>query len=233
MNQKTIHDTTVAECVAADYRTAAIFKKYDIDFCCGGGQTIEKTCQKRGINPDELIRQIEQLQSVDRDPAWDKVHAMATPELIHHIVDHHHQYTRETLPQLHQYSQKVARVHGNNAPETVRISYLVQELMAELEPHMMKEEKILFPMMIKLQEPASELTNHIVNAPIEQMHREHDHAGSIMAEIRKLSNQFIPPDWACNTYKVLYKLLEEFEQDLHRHVHLENNILFPRFENGN
>lgn len=224
----------VGEVVAEDYRLAAVFKRFGIDFCCGGGRTVQAACDKKGVTYEELEQAL-----LFAKPPRDGAH-LPDPRgwdlgfLADFIVNVHHRYVRESLPVLLQFATKVARVHGDDQPELVEIAILVEELAEELEGHLAKEERVLFPFIKELvaaqdrsvpPEPAPFGT---VRVPIRAMEHEHDHAGTLMRRIRELSNDFTPPEGACATYRGLFAKLEEFEEDLHRHVHLENNVLFPR-----
>ena len=226
-------DKTVAELVAEDYRKAGVFKKHGIDFCCGGGRSVRAVCEKKGLDYETLaaeLRQVEQAPPAHDDAAW------TLDGLVRHIVETHHRYVRENIPLIREFTAKVARVHGHANPEVVRIAELFDAVAAELEVHMMKEEQVLFPYIERLaaaqrhgERPARPSFGTVQN-PVRMMVAEHEEAGDLMKEIRRLSDDFTPPDHACNTYRVAYFKLEEFEADLHRHIHLENNILFPRAE---
>jgi len=225
-------ENTVAEVVVNNIKAAHIFKKYGIDFCCGGGITLEKACKKNKADYDALKAEIEALDSnVSKSYNYDK---WELDFLIDHIVNIHHAYVEESIPILLQYANKVAKVHGHHYAEVVKINSLVEEVVKELAAHMKKEELILFPYIkqqIKaLKEGVKPPTPHFgsVNNPINMMLDEHESAGDIFKEIANLSNNYTPPDEACNTFRALYSKLEEFEQDLHQHIHLENNILFPK-----
>lgn len=224
---------SVGEIVANDYRKAEVFKKYGIDFCCGGKNTIEYVCEKKGINQAELEIELETVNNLSQQPTHD-FKSWSLPFLIDYIINVHHTYVTNKVGFIHQYAQKVARVHGHAAPENVEIANLLAALKKELLWHMQKEEKILFPYIKRMQiafDNQQSITSPpfgTAQNPINMMEHEHENAGTIMAKIRELSNDFTPPDWACNTYKVLYSYLNEFESDLHQHVHLENNILFPK-----
>jgi regulator of cell morphogenesis and NO signaling len=224
---------TIGELVAEDYRRAGVFKRYGIDFCCGGGRTVEAACTKRGIALDEMaaaLREAETVPSTEglRPDTWE------LDFLADYIVNVHHRYVRERLPMLLEFTRKVARVHGDAQPETVRIAGLVEAVADEMAAHMAKEEQVLFPYIKALAaerraglRPGAPFFGTVRN-PIRMMALEHEQAGGHLAEIRQLSDDFTPPEHACNTYRVAYAQLREFEEDLHRHVHLENNILFPR-----
>lgn len=227
-----IAQRTVGDIVADDYRLGAVFKRFGIDFCCGGGRTVQAACDKQGVAYDELEQALLAAQQSRTNGAPD-VRAWEPGFLADYIVNVHHNYVRESLPVLIQFAQKVARVHGGNRPELVEIAKLVTEIAAELDEHTQKEEDILFPYIKELssaqqnEAPAGQPAFGTVQNPIRVMEHEHDHAGALMRRIRTLSDDFTPPAEACNTYRALFAKLEEFEEDLHRHVHLENNILFP------
>lgn len=227
---------TVGDVVAEDFRRGAVFKRFGIDFCCGGGKTVQAACEAKGVSYEALEAALlapspaEQAAGQVDPRAWDLAF------LADYIVNVHHQYVRETLPVLRAFTSKVARVHGNGNPELVEIARLFDELAAEMEQHLLKEERVLFPYVkelaaarrgeaVDLRPPFGSVRN-----PIRAMEHEHDHAGALMAQIRTLSSDYTPPEYACNTYRAAFAKLEEFEEDLHRHVHLENNILFPRAE---
>jgi regulator of cell morphogenesis and NO signaling len=224
---------TVGETVAADYRTAAVFKQFGIDFCCGGKRSIDQVCEQKGIDPALLQQALEQAQiAAGRNEmnydAWN------LSFLADYIVNKHHVYVQERLPQLVEYADKVARVHGETFPPNLEIAALVNTLRDELMGHLLKEERILFPyvkaMEKALQEGQPKPVAHFGTAagPVNVMEAEHEVAGEIMHRIREIANDYTLPEEACNTWRVLWSLLPEFEEDLHQHVHLENNILFPK-----
>ena len=233
IDQKEIQSRTIGELVAEDYRAAGVFKQYGIDFCCGGKKTVAEVCRQKGVPVAELESNLARL---DQMPARQRLqfNEWALPFLIDYIVNVHHTYVQEKLPQLLEYGKKVAKVHGHAYPETITIADKLESLAEELFAHLRKEELILFPYVKELSraKEAGETVKappfQSAQNPIRVMEAEHEFAGAAMAEIRELSNGFTPPEGACNTYRVLYALLEEFEEDLHRHVHLENNILFPQ-----
>ncbi len=223
---------TVAEIVTENIKTAHIFKKYGIDFCCGGSITIEEACSKKGVDYTLLEKELVTVDMVvDQEHDYNKwdLHF-----LIDHIINVHHKYVEESIPLLLQYANKVAKVHGHHYVEVVEINSLFHEVAQELSAHMNKEELILFPyikQLVKAEKEGSTLSRpHFgtVNNPIQMMEYEHENVGDIFKSIAKLSNDYSPPDEACNTFRALYAKLEEFEQDLHKHIHLENNILHPK-----
>lgn len=220
-------DLTVGKIVAEDYRKAIVFRSYGIDFCCGGKVTLEQACLASGTDPSLILNELKVLDMQQ----WElqDFNSMRIDELISHIVEKHHRYTQDTVEKLAPLVDKVARVHGDRHPELCEIQSLFRELAAELIPHMQKEEIVLFPAIQALINGASSPFNGVtIQDPISMMETEHDVAGAIMKEIRKLSNGFTLPKGACATYTVVYRVLEEFESDLHQHIHLENNILFPK-----
>lgn len=229
---ETLKQKTVAELVTENIKTAHIFKKYGIDFCCGGGISIERACEKKGIDystlEEELNLSLSQNERAFNYKTW-------KPEfLTDHIINVHHTYVEENAPMLLQYSERVMTVHGHHNTELVEINELVKRVVGELASHMKKEELILFPFIKKMVNAQNEgLTLPrpafgTVDNPIAMMEEEHDAAGLIFREIAELSNNYTAPAHACNTYKAFYAKLKEFENDLHLHVHLENNILFPK-----
>ncbi|WP_136481465.1 iron-sulfur cluster repair di-iron protein [Cognatitamlana onchidii] len=227
----TLENKTVAQVVANNIKTAHVFKKYGIDFCCGGGITIEKACEKNNQNYEQLKAEL--LQVDDAPKAYD-YNSWSLDFLLDHIVNIHHTYVEESIPLILQYSNKVAKVHGHHYSEVVKINSLFTEVANELAAHLKKEELILFPYVKKLlalQKSGTKLETppfETVNNPIHMMETEHESAGDIFKTIAQLSNNYTPPEGACNTFRALYAKLEEFEQDLHQHVHLENNILHPK-----
>jgi len=227
----TIEDKTVAEVVAENIKTAHVFKKYGIDFCCGGGISIDRACEKYDVDAKQLKAE---LLTVDDAPRAYNYNAWELDFLVDHIVNVHHTYVEEAIPLILQYSNKVAEVHGHHYSEVLEINTLFTEVANELASHMKKEEIILFPYIKKLLVLKKENAAIIpppfgtVNRPIQMMESEHESAGDIFKEIAKLTNNYTPPEGACNTFRALYAKLDEFEQDLHQHIHLENNILHPK-----
>ena len=224
-------ERTVADYVTENIKTAHIFKKYGIDFCCGGGISLEKACEKKAVNITTIEQELLKVDSVDYMHNYDE---WKLDFLIDYIVNIHHRYVNESLPIISQYANKVAKVHGHHYEEVVEVNTLFHTVANELLGHMQKEEQILFPYIKQLIESQKDgsLKNKplfgTINNPIEMMEHEHENAGDIFKEIARLTNDYTPPKEACNTFKALYAKLEEFEQDLHKHIHLENNILHPK-----
>jgi len=222
---------TVGETVTENIKTAHIFKKYGIDFCCGGGRSIDKACEKKNVDFSKLVEELLCVDKAQKAYEYDK---WELEFLIDHIVNIHHAYVSESIPLILQYSARVAEVHGHHYSEVIEINKLFIDVSNELISHMLKEETILFPYVKKLLESNSTLQEigslHFgtVNDPIKMMEEEHETAGDIFKTIATLTNNYTPPKEACNTFRALYAKLQEFEQDLHQHIHLENNILFPK-----
>ena len=221
-------DTTIRAIVADDYRAAAVFQRYGIDFCCGGNRSVDDASREAGISADEVLRAVAAAtQSPDvnatRFNEWDLV------RLTDHIVDKHHGFVRDAIPVLLGHTRKIRDVHGARHPELREVAELFTAVADEMTSHMWKEEHILFPFITAL--ARGEEANApfaTVRNPIRMMEAEHESAGGAMARIREITNGYTPPGDACTTFKVCLQELEAFERDLHQHVHLENNILFPK-----
>jgi regulator of cell morphogenesis and NO signaling len=225
--------TPIGDVVASDYQTAAVFERHGLDFCCGGRRTIEQACRAAGVDTAGLIREIDAVLN-GRAPDAPSFASWSARRLVVYIVDHHHAFVRGALAPMLQYSGRIATVHGQRHPELIRLAAIVARVADEMTDHMQKEERILFPFIAAL-EAAAETGGAVVAAPfgavanpIHAMEAEHQVVGDAMAEIRELTSGYQPPADACTTYRVAFSELEAFERDLHAHVHLENNILFPR-----
>lgn len=225
--------STIGELVAEDFRKAEVFRQFGLDFCCGGNKSVKEACNEKGIDASAVEQALKQVETQTGNAGlpfntWD------LDFLADYIVNTHHKYVAGALPMLHELSTKVARVHGDHHPEVVEIARLFQDVASELQMHMHKEENILFPYIRNLadakknKQPAQPSPFGTIANPIRMMEAEHISAGGNMEEIHRLSNSFTPPVDACTSYRVLYSKLNEFEQDLHQHIHLENNILFPK-----
>lgn len=226
------NEKTVADYVTENIKTAHVFKKYGIDFCCGGVITIEKACAKKNVDQSILEKELSEVDIVN--DLIEDYNKWNLDFLMIYIENTHHTYVRESIPIISQYASKVAKVHGRHYKEVVKINELFHEKANELLAHMQKEEQILFPFIGQLVDIKKGKTTFnkpsfgsVIN-PINMMEHEHESAGDIFKEIAKLTNNYTPPVEACNTFKALYAKLEEFEQDLHKHIHLENNILHPK-----
>lgn len=226
-----LKNATLKEIVTEDFRAAAVFEKYSLDFCCRGGKTIEEACSDKAVN---LTLVLADLDEVRRGGAFlgESLNDLSMGELIQRIVSLHHAYVRRMIPVLRAHTQKVATVHGAHHPEVIRIAERFEQVSVELQQHMEKEEKSLFPYIEALGHASREKAPlhpfETARSQIQAMEAEHQAAGDALYEIRRFSSNYSPPPDACTTFRVTYQELEEFERDLHQHVHSENNILFPK-----
>lgn len=224
-------DTPVGEIAAAMPATTRVFQKFRIDYCCGGGATLKDACATAGIEIDEVLEALEGLQARSNDTDWTK---SSLTELSEYIVRKHHVYTREETEALAILADKVERVHGSNHPEVIQVAEIVHALRSELYEHMMKEEQILFPFVSQLEQqvatggPVLQPPFGTVQNPIRMMMFEHDQAADMLRQLRTTTSNYTTPDDACMSYKSLYFRLGELESDIHQHIHLENNVYFPR-----
>jgi len=222
----------VGAIVAKNYRTAKVLTAFGIDFCCRGGITLDEACQNEGVSLDELLPA---LREAYEKPDEENFKEMLPRDLIKHIVSVHHSYIDETGPVLLGYLRKIERVHGDRHPELHEVRAEFEEALDQLSAHMEKEETILFPFIERI-EAAEETSSPLqpgpgpanVEAPIRMMEDEHEVEGERFRKISGLTSGYEPPRDACQTYRVSFQLLQEFENDLHRHIHLENNILFKQ-----
>lgn len=228
-------EKTIGQIVADDYRSAAVFEKFGIDFCCNGNRGIEEACKQKNVNADELRKKLEiALAETTADTTDYK--SWPLDLLADYIEKKHHRYVEERIPVLKQYLNKINKVHGARHPELEQIHDLFVASGGELAMHMKKEELVLFPYirkMVKAKQTGESLAEPkfgTVKNPIQTMMREHDTEGDRFRQIEALTNNYTPPKDACNTYNVAFALLKEFQDDLHLHIHLENNILFPKAE---
>lgn len=222
---------TVGDIVAHDFRTAAVFEQFGIDFCCGGRRSFADACRTAAADPAEVERALNSLPAIHADE--DDASGWTVTRLIDHIVTTHHAYVRSALPALARYLAKLVDVHGRRHPELARVQSYFTTMSRDLEQHMMKEEQVLFVYIRGLTEHVD--TDRQVNSPfgtvanpIRMMEREHQQASDELRLIRELTSGYRVPEDGCATYSVCMSELAQFERDLHRHVHLENNILFPR-----
>jgi regulator of cell morphogenesis and NO signaling len=224
---------TLGEIAAKDLRKAEVFKRLGLDFCCGGKKSLEEACNEKGLDVLQVKEELEKSAQITSAIPQHDFNSWNLSFLSDYIVNVHHAYVKQNIPILADLSQKVADHHGKTNPELGTIRDKVDELVSELKVHLKKEETILFPYIKQLESSKSDgsIAPHSfdsVKQPISVM--EHDHAivGDLADEIRILSGNYTLPAYACNSYSLLYKKLEEFENDLHLHIHLENNILFPK-----
>jgi regulator of cell morphogenesis and NO signaling len=218
--------TTVAEIASALPSSVRVFQRHGIDFCCGGKTPIGVACEEQGIPFEQVASALEAAAVAGQAPDDRDWNQEPFSTLIDHIVSTYHDALREELPRLESMAARVSRVHGAKGPGLARLEALVTELAADLQAHMRKEEMVLFP-AIRALELRREHANWIAQ-PIAVMEHEHDRAGALLSEMRSLTSDYAPPEWACQTFRALYHGLAELESTMHVHVHLENNVLFPR-----
>ncbi|MCC6599556.1 MAG: iron-sulfur cluster repair di-iron protein [Crocinitomicaceae bacterium] len=226
-------DETIGQMAAKDLRKAQVFKKYGLDFCCGGKKTVKEACNEKGLDVTLIEQELQQTDKV-QDSRPLPYNEWSLDFLADYIVNTHHAYIRKNLPDILTYANKVFRVHGQRHPELERVYQLVESVNAELTSHMQKEEQILFSYVKQLVAAKNNLKKFeqgafgSVENPINMMEIEHESVGNDLKELRKCTNNYLLPEDACASYSLLYRMLDEFESDLHLHIHLENNILFPK-----
>jgi len=225
-------NTTIGEIVRLNFKAAQLFDKHRIDFCCGGDISLSKACSNSGIDLNMLMIEIEELLKV-KDPESKYIESMSLVQLCDYIVNRHHSYVSENIPFLQQKLQKLCDVHGSSHPELSEVNKLFGIMAGNLADHMKKEELVLFPLIRGMaSQQKEESGDHAdlgeIQKTIAALELEHQAEGERFGIIAKLSNNYtVPPD-GCNTFEVTYRTLQEFEQDLHRHIHLENNVLFKK-----
>lgn len=226
-------EKNIGELVAKDYRAAQVFKNYNIDFCCNGDRPLSEVCKEDKLDEQQLRKE---LEAATKEVGNDNTNYEYWPLdlLADYVQKTHHKYVEKQSQVLKPYLDKICQVHGEQHPELLKINSLFNETAVAMAAHMKKEELILFPFikkMVNSEEKGSDLippSFETVENPVAMMKEDHDAEGERFRKIAKLSNDYTPPSDACNTYKVTFGLLQEFESDLHKHIHLENNILFPK-----
>jgi len=218
----------LAQIVDENHKAAAIFEKYNLDFCCKGKRSLGAACEEKDLAAETVAEELSLLN--DDQPTGLDFNKLSLSTLADHIVSVHHDYTRQALPQIFSYLQKVSSKHGDRHNELYQVFEKFSELKDEMELHMQKEEQVLFPRIKDLENAIQNgrYRTFSIEVPITVMEDEHEHAGNLLKEIRDLSNNYNPPPDACTTYRLSFAALQALEEDLHQHIHLENNILFPR-----
>jgi len=221
----------VGDIVATDFRTAEVFERFGIDFCCNGRNLLADACRTAGANVDAVVSALDALPLQTAHSPVDEMADRSIPELVDHIVSTHHAYVRSSLPTIAKHLSALIDAHGTRHPELRRVSNCFQQLSNELSQHLMKEERVLFPYVCELAGAGTTPHWHspfgTVENPIRMMEREHNEAGSELRLIRELTGGYATPADGCTTYALTMTELQAFERDLHRHIHLENNVLFP------
>jgi regulator of cell morphogenesis and NO signaling len=231
-NMTITKSTSISEIATTLPQATRVFENLRIDYCCGGSKPLEEACATAGVSFERVVEMLESARpevSAAMDPQ-----SISLIRLIMHILDKHHVYTKQEMGRLEALLPKVIAAHGRNHKELLQVAKLFRQLCDELKPHMFKEEQILFPYIVQLERAIREKTRRPIAPfgsaanPIQQMAGEHEEAGGILLELRKATNDYSLPTDACSSFQMLYEGLEAFEEDLHQHIHLENNVLFPR-----
>jgi regulator of cell morphogenesis and NO signaling len=227
MKDPDMNTRTIGEIVALDYRTASVFKEAGIDFCCGGKKNIEETCSEKGIDASELT---EKLRMVGSFPDTSGLNFIEWEPgfLCDYIVNTHHKYILKSMPDLVFYCNKIATVHGERHPELAEVAVLFSQINLELLQHMKNEEEVLFPAIKEVLSNGTDKAKKTIVSEISRLSGEHEFVGGAMDRINVITHKYFVPEDGCNTYHLTFKLLQKFEDDLHTHVHLENNILFSK-----
>ncbi|PEA52949.1 iron-sulfur cluster repair di-iron protein [Bacillus pseudomycoides] len=222
--------SVIGDIVTKFPKASDLFKSYRIDFCCGGNRPLIDAIHERNLSVEEVITNLNTLYHETKVLNESKIDwtIASYSELIDYIVNKHHRYLNEELPQLSPYVTKVFRVHGAKQPHLAKIHKLFYELKTELEQHIIKEETEDFPLILAFEQNPTDENYTRLSKVVGQLESEHSHAGDIMKELRNITNDFTPPEGACGTYRLVYQRLAALESDLFQHIHLENNILFPR-----
>lgn len=228
---KTFSEQTLAEIVLADHAYIPILEKYNLDFCCRGKRSLAEACQEKKLTTSQVILELENCTK--STPVSMPFTEMSAVQLISYIIIHHHFYVKNSIPTIQAHLEKILHKHGEKYPYMMQVATNFRKVADELLQHMKEEEAILFPLIQELMthnaanlsdtHPDADQIGNIIN----QMEAEHDEAGQLLFEIRSLTQQYTPPETACTTHRVCLDELKAFEDDLHQHVHLENNILFP------
>ena len=227
MEKNNLESRKIGEIVTDNFKAAGIFKKYGMDFCCGGNSPLKQACDEKNIDLAVLAQELTELAEQPADAAHN-FKEWNLGFLCDYIVNTHHQTVTTLLPQVLAYTRKIADVHGSHHPELLQIATLFLQINDELIPHLKNEEELLFPAIKDALNTGSSQSKETIKSEIARMSKEHEFAGDAMDKINKLSSGYLLPGDACNSYMVAFKLLEQFEDDLHIHVHLENNIAYPK-----
>jgi regulator of cell morphogenesis and NO signaling len=221
---------TVGDVVARRPELARLFEAARIDYCCGGKKTLAEVCREQNLDPQAFLATLDQAMPASDGRALVDAASMSLTELVDHIVKTHHAYLREELPRLNMLTERVVSAHGGDDPRLLDVRETFLAMADELTRHMMKEEQILFPMICEVERSEGCPTFHCgsIANPIRQMGLEHQDAGAALERMRELTDEYTPPTWACNTYRAMLSELGHLEQDMHQHVHKEDNVLYPR-----
>ncbi len=225
---------TVGEIAVEVPNATREFEKLGIDYCCGGSRTLGEACAEAKISIDEALERLQKSVTTVQPGSAEDWQNQLLADLITHITSTHHVFVREECPRIQALAEKVVSVHGKNHPELLQVQGTFSALAEELSVHLMKEEQVLFPYVVRMEEsvlagePVPPAMFGTVVNPVRMMMQEHDGAGDALRSLRSITGNYAVPEDVCISYKTLYQALQGFESDLHRHIHLENNILFPR-----
>jgi regulator of cell morphogenesis and NO signaling len=231
--EQDICNKTIGAFVAEDFRTAKVFENHGIDFCCGGKVALATTCMAKGLDLGTITSELEAVQNEPAERSQN-YSSWALPFLADYIVNTHHVYLKENDEQIAAYARKIAGVHGAHHPEVIRIATIFGKIATDMVGHLEEEEEVFFPALkradaARIAGVAPDAKDReTIRGSLLRLHREHEEIGAAVHEIRHLSKEYAIPGDVCNTFLVTYQKLKEFEDDLHKHVHLENNILFPK-----
>jgi regulator of cell morphogenesis and NO signaling len=226
-------EKTIGELVAADYRAAKVFEKYGIDFCCGGKVPLLDACREKGIDPVAISGEIEAAGNEPMEQSQNYA-AWGLPFLADYIINTHHAYLDENMHKISAYADKIAQVHGDMHPELIEIVTIFARIATDMAAHLREEEEVFFPAIKRIDAAARSGTEpdagdrETIKICLAKLDHEHEVIGDAVHTIRDLSNNYAIPGDVCNTFMLTYRMLKKFEDDLHKHVHLENNILFPK-----
>ncbi len=229
-----VQGKTVREIALESPLTTRVFEEYKIDYCCHGDTPFDEACRSAGVLPEEVNGKISDVLNSSDGTEGESLSDLSLSDLIDHILDKHHVYTREEIAHLTPLMAKVATRHGDHHKYLLELKDLFEAVCNDLEPHMQKEERVLFPYILDLEHRHSSNQTPVfppfgtVQHPIRMMEAEHEEVGDLLSEMRQITNDYELPDGACPSFTALYHRLAEFERDLHQHIHLENNLLFPR-----
>lgn len=227
-------EITIGDIAAKDYRKAEVFKKMGIDFCCGGEKTLKEASEEAGVSVATLEKALEEANMASTSASQD-YNNWNLDFLADFIINTHHQYIKNSAEVINNMAQKVAEHHNENHPELPEMAVRIHHFLQDMISHMRKEEKILFPAIKEIVAHQNNPKDHpvhsgMVSGAVQMMKMEHDQAGEDLRFFRKLTNDYLLPEDACNSYQYLFEKMKEFENDLFKHIHLENNILFPKAE---
>jgi regulator of cell morphogenesis and NO signaling len=230
MTSRISAETTVGQLVAERPARSRVFEALHIDYCCGGKLPLTEACAKRGLDARTVVGLLEEADRKSENNGAANVAAMSLAELADHVMTKHHDFLREELPRLDAITEKVFRVHGSHEPRLKDVREAFVALQDEMLSHMAKEEHVLFPMIRKMEQTGKPQSccGGTLAKPIQQMEAEHAESGDALETMRRATDGYVPPAWACNTYRAMLDGLAQLERDMHQHVHKENNVLFPK-----